>query len=251
MKSQQLIQFFENLNLPNNAAKLYLAALELGPCSIQNLAKKASISRMNAYDLVELLTKQGLIEQEIKTRGRIIHALPPKRLIGLLVNEQEKLHKLTKKAEGILPDLESLFKEEETRPRIRYFDGLDGIKQVYQDTLTADKQILAFSAWHEMVPHLKKYYDEYYIAERLKRNIAINILSVDTPEAREYEHRSKTELRKQKYVSQEYDFALEINIYNNKVAICSFKDEMFGLIIESRQITQAMKMIFKVIWNLV
>ena len=44
-----------------------------------------------------------------------------------------------------------------------------------------------------------------------------------------------------------YSFSPEINIYDNKVMIASWKEKM-GIIIESKEIADAMKKIYELAW---
>lgn len=66
----------------------------------------------------------------------------------------------------------------------------------------------------------------------------------DTPAARQAQKRDKQELRKSILVPKEkFNIQPEIQVYNNKVNITSWKEKL-GIIIESEEIAQAMKMIF-------
>jgi hypothetical protein len=46
-----------------------------------------------------------------------------------------------------------------------------------------------------------------------------------------------------------YNFSNEINIYDNKVSIISFKEGLIGMIIESTEIADTQRTIFKMIWE--
>lgn len=48
--------------------------------------------------------------------------------------------------------------------------------------------------------------------------------------------------------AKKYNFSIEINIYGNKVAFMSFRDEL-GLIIEFDEINRMMRMIFEYFWK--
>ncbi|MBI5755000.1 hypothetical protein HZA41_02155 [Candidatus Peregrinibacteria bacterium] len=49
--------------------------------------------------------------------------------------------------------------------------------------------------------------------------------------------------------AKECNFSNEINIYDDKVAIVSFKDELIGMIIESSEIANTQRAIFKMAWE--
>ena len=47
----------------------------------------------------------------------------------------------------------------------------------------------------------------------------------------------------------QFDFTNEINIYDDKVAIISLKDELIGMIIESIEIANSQRAIFDMCWQ--
>ncbi|OGJ78533.1 hypothetical protein A2412_03045 [Candidatus Peribacteria bacterium RIFOXYC1_FULL_58_8] len=51
--------------------------------------------------------------------------------------------------------------------------------------------------------------------------------------------------------SKDFDFTNEINIYDSKVAICSFgsADHVFGVIIESVEVAETQKQVFEMAWR--
>ena len=49
--------------------------------------------------------------------------------------------------------------------------------------------------------------------------------------------------------SELFDFTNEINIYDDKVSIISFKDELIGMIIESHEISNSQRAIFNLCWQ--
>ena len=58
----------------------------------------------------------------------------------------------------------------------------------------------------------------------------------------------KYELRESALVPKDkYSFSPEIDIYDNKVMIASWKDKM-GIIIESQEIADAMKKVYELAW---
>ncbi len=55
--------------------------------------------------------------------------------------------------------------------------------------------------------------------------------------------------------AKDFDFTNEINIYDHKVAICSFDSglrgdrDMFGVIIESKEVAETQRQIFEMAWR--
>ena len=51
------------LGLKEKEARMYLTGLELGATSIQNLAKKAEVTRPTAYEIVRVLREKELFRE--------------------------------------------------------------------------------------------------------------------------------------------------------------------------------------------
>ena len=49
--------------------------------------------------------------------------------------------------------------------------------------------------------------------------------------------------------TEQFAFTNEINIYDDKVAIISFKEELIGMIIESHEISESQRAIFNNCWQ--
>ena len=64
-----LVEIIKNLGLTTKAAKIYLAALELGEASVQQLAQKSRIKRTTLYYILDELVEAGACA---KVNGRWI-----------------------------------------------------------------------------------------------------------------------------------------------------------------------------------
>ena len=64
-----LEQDLKNLGLSEKEAIIYLASLELGPSTIQEISKKAQIKRSSTYDMIRFLMERGLMSEFTKIRG--------------------------------------------------------------------------------------------------------------------------------------------------------------------------------------
>src|SRR3989339_2142065 len=130
------IELIKNLGLTEKQAKVYLACLQLGASKVGKIQKESGIKRTTLYDVLEDLQKIGLVSYVVKNKTRIYNPENPHKLKELI----ETRSKLT---EVILPDLQKMFFSIAYRPNIRFFEGVEGIKQIYGETLNCcDKKIL-------------------------------------------------------------------------------------------------------------
>ncbi len=133
------------------------------------------------------------------------------------------------------------------KPKIQFFEGTEGIKTAYEDTLTSKETILAFASIESMHAALPGFFPDYY-KRRAKKNIKIRSIFPDTPEARERVKSNKEEKREAILVPKEkYSFTPETMIYENKIVFMSLK-ERFALVIESEELADALKKSFELAW---
>ena len=116
-----LEQYLQNIGLDDKEAKFYLAGLQLGPASLQDLAKSASIKRTTGYEIVDGLVSKGLFSVSQKGKRKVFVAQEPDNLLLFLKQRENILSQ-------IMPDLEALKNTSAKRPAIRIYDGIEGIK---------------------------------------------------------------------------------------------------------------------------
>jgi sugar-specific transcriptional regulator TrmB len=244
-----MIEQLEKLGLPKKEAALYFALMELGVASpVSVIAKKADVNRTTAYDILHSLEKKGLVISKAKKRNRYFEALPPAKLVAHLKEQSEKFSRLAKETEAILPQLATHYHPATSRPRVYFYEGEEGLIRVYEETLTANKEILAYASDQANQTAVPWYFPEYY-KRRAAKGIPIRALSPDTPRDRERHKLDKEELRQSRILPKEIlDFTPEINFFDNKIMIADWKEKL-GIIIESEEIANAFKQTFELAWE--
>ena len=130
-----------------------------------------------------------------------------------------------------------------SRPRITFYEGLAGLEKVYEDTLTSKEGLRSWASYDPLMEFKPDYFNTYF-KRRAKKHIAMKSIHPDTPDAREGQARDAQELRQSALVpADRFNWAPEIQVYENKINITSWKEKL-GIIIESQEIADAMKVIF-------
>ncbi|EKD24400.1 MAG: transcriptional regulator, TrmB [uncultured bacterium] len=232
--------------LSKKEADIYLALLELSEATIAQLVKKTGIKRSTVYETIELLKRRGLVSQGRLKKRTVFYAESPKKIPEALEAKKQSI-------EEAMPELLSLMNLLDKKPKIKYFEGLEGVKEVFEDTLQyPDQEILTLFPY----PYInlsEDYFEGYYLPERVKRKIWARAIVPDTAANREFsKHQRENAITTTKFVSDAAFkiFDIEIKIYgDNKVGIISYKEDL-GLIIESKKIYDGLKAIFETMWNL-
>ncbi len=236
-----------NLGLHEKEASVYVALLGLGESTVSEIAKRAGINRTTVYDILSSLGTKGLVSISGKEPKQEYRAENPDKLITYLKSDLERKAQNIRYAELILPELKSIHKIGE-RPRIKFYEGTDGLRDVYEDTLTSSETIRAYASVDDMHDALPNYFPKYY-KRRADKGINIRAIVPKTEIGIARGERDKLEKREIAFVPPEkYYFSPEINIYDNKVMIASWREKL-GIIIESAEIADAMKKIYELAWD--
>jgi len=236
----------ENIGLSANEAAAYIALLKLGKGTVSEVSRKASLNRTTGYDVLDRLVSKKLVSISGKEPKQEYAAESPDQLEQLVLDEFNKKKNELAQVSQVIPELKSMHNVA-GRPQIRFYEGKEGLKQVYEDTLSSHEPIRAYASVDDVHAALPGYFPDYY-KRRTTKGIPIRAIFTDNPEGRELSAHDKEEIRESAFVSAEqYGFHPEINIYDNKVMIASWREKL-GIIIESGEIADAMKKIFELAW---
>ncbi|MBT7007101.1 hypothetical protein HN958_01185 [Candidatus Falkowbacteria bacterium] len=234
-------KFLSELDLTKKEVDTYLSCLRLGATGVSQLSKETDIKRTTLYDILRNLQAKRLINTTTKGKKQLFYPEDPEKLADTLREKQRKLNEN-------LPFLKNLFNQAGSRAKVRYYEGKTGLEDVYRDTLTCTGNISAFVT-EDIFNYLGDDFGEEYLKKRTKNNIFVRAIGPDTQKVKDHKKSDSKEFRKTILVpKKEFPFTIEMNIYNNKVAYMSFKDEI-GVIIESAEISKNMKLLFKLAWK--
>lgn len=226
--------------------------IRLGPQPASTLSEKAEINRTTTYDIIESLTKKGLLSSTRKGSITCFKALDPKELMNYLEREKvehvKTIEKQQREIETLLPALISLENPESTKPKVAFYEGEKGLRQAYEDTLTSSETILAYANVEDMHRGLPNFFPDYYERRGKEKKIHIKAIFPDNKISRERHKKDKSENRESVLIPKEkYDFSPEINVYDDKVLYASWREKM-AIIIKSKEIADFHKQMFKLCW---
>ncbi len=235
------------LGLTQEEAKVYLACLEIsgGPVSI--IARKAGVNRVSCYHTLENLLERRLLSQYNKNGVRCFAPEPPEQVVKL-AEERVTIAKV------LLPELKSLASSLAFKPKIRFYEGQDGVEKVFTESLAAEGEILGYTNLKLVTEFFPSFFRQY-TATRLKKGIKTRYLSPTTVDSVRVldpflPPKSDPNLIEILLVNKDqFPFGNEVLIFNDSVGIVSLnKDELLGLIVESATFARTMKAVFDLAW---
>jgi sugar-specific transcriptional regulator TrmB len=225
---------------------VYLALLSLGKGTVTQISRKAGINRPTGYHILASLESKELVKVSGKEPKQEYVAESPDQIEKMLQKKIKDDEAYINEARKIIPELKSIHNVSD-RPKILFYEGREGMEKVYEDTLSSHEEIRAYATYDDMEKALPGYFPEYFY-RRAKKGIPIRAIFPYTEAGIELSKDDKAQMRQTAMIpADKYYFSPEINIYDNKVMIASWKEKL-GIIIESAEIADAMKKVFELSW---
>lgn len=246
------LPFLQSFGLSDTEASLYELLLKLGESPAWQIVKESKLKRPTVYKALGNLEKKGLVAA--KDKGKIIHftPAPPTELLTMAEEKYTSLERAKNDLQSVLPALLSSYTMAVEKPVVRTFEGIDGLKQIYEDTLKEGKEIYAVLETAEVEPSLFKWLTTTYARKRVAAKIHAKVIVASGTWSGEYRKRDVDEYRTTVLVPKEkFPFEHEVDIYGDKVAFIHFrKDEpLIGIVIHHPHIAKTMKAWFDLAWE--
>ncbi len=236
----------QNYGFSEKEAKVYLTILELWISIASTIARRSEINRVTVYTILDNLKKDGIVNETTKEGVKYYSVISP----DVLLKQMEQKYESFKDK---VPELLALAEKFGSKPKIQFFEGFEGMKKMYNDVLTSEKEpISAFLGLEKINKKFLEYLYKEFLPQRIKLGIKARVISHASEKNKEYKSIDKKTLKETRFI-KDLDFIIEheINIYGgNRVAISMFSDEdMSALIIHSKKFHDTLLSIFNFIWK--
>lgn len=246
------LQFLQQFSLTQNEADLYEILLRLGEVPVVLLIRESGLKKPTVYKSLYSLEKKGLIaKSDIRKK---LHFRPeaPTKLLQLAENQYEKLDRAKTNLQSAMTQLSTLYISSTEKPVVRVYEGVEGIKTIYKDTLAEGKPIYAIEQIEDFNEELWEWATKYYLKERPRRKIHAKVIVVEGKRAAEYRKKDIEQYRTSVIVSPEkFPFENEVDIYGDKVAFMNYRknEPLLGVVVKHPKIAATMKAWFDLAWD--
>jgi len=246
MLAKTLMEF----GLNEKEAAIYIALLQLEIAPVQEIAQKTEINRSTVYVVLESLIKKGLVSISGDKSVQQYVATSPEILLNTAENVANKQSQILKKIEKILPELKALHKDTKQKPKVRVFEGKEGLISAFEDTLTAKEKFMRVTSSPGNLAGIIGDYLPTYMQKRYERKIRMNGIHPDNKYNRSLSKYVSRKLDNPLLVPPEkYKIPADLSIYDDKIGYMSAENGGIGVIIESKEIADVMKSVFDLAWQ--
>ncbi len=248
------LQLLIDTGLTEAQAKAYSALIEHSPITPPHLSDEIRESRTNTYKILEQLEEMGLARKDDIKKKMHYWALNPSALFDVVEQELSEVELKRRKIEASMASLQESYLEHNERPGVRHFQGVDGLKAIYQDQINENKEIVYLRATSDIRGFTDNELHKIrnlFPANNIKRRAITQDRNLPQPEPGPrvpIKESDQAMMLERTWIDEcDYDAPVEWSAYGDKLSIISFGDEAMGMIIESPQIAEGFRQMFSLL----
>lgn len=242
-----LINELQKIGLSDKEAGVYLAMLELGDSTVQQIAKKSGVNRTTTYVVLESLIQKGLCSTYQKEKKTYYVAESPETLGSLYAVQIKEIEERQKNLESIFPRLKAIYNRREDRPVVRFFEGKEGLRSMITEMISCKDKVVRMIY---SVDIYQKVFSKEEISQakqmRMEKGIKTKVLYT----FRTGELSTTPDGERIKISEAEFPVSADIALFDGKVRIASLGGErLSGVIIQDYEIYRTLASLFDLAWE--
>ena len=195
------------LNLNEKEKRIIQSLYEQGnqPVSISRISKETLINRTTLYPMIEKLADKGLISKFIFEGKTVFQVISIEDLEELILRKEKEFKKNSDNILSWAKTIKST-KNNSLLSNIKYFEGFDGVKNLYSDTWRENKEkmIYAITDYKGAYECMKNFFRDDYFKTRVKHGVKVKNLLPESEEGKRDLKEAKDLLREMKFIKSHF-----------------------------------------------
>ncbi len=236
------------LGLTKNEVTIYITLLDKGDLSVNEIGSKAGLHRQVCYDALDRLVEKGFVSFVYMNSKKFFRALNPQKILDYLDEQKAKVDRKKETVTAILPELEKIFRLQKKETNVEVIKGSNVLRTIYNDifqTVRKSKEpLLAMGIEETKFLEFDKIAIKQHIARLRREKLKEKLLSREG--ATFFFEGNTSEYR---FLPDNLFNPNPTHIYGDNVAIIVWGRPVYGIIIRSKEIADANRKYFKVLWK--
>ena len=234
-----------DLGFSDKKAAMYLSLVEYGEMPVTELAKRSKLKRTTVYNILPELMSDGFVNKS-KSVGKTTYYVNKVEDLERFLNEKKDRVKL------LVSELKKSVGTFDFKPKLAVYEGYGGMKKLYQDVIDSvnpGDNIFTFIGTQKLDFFVPQDVVQNYVDQRVKKRVRNLIIAPKEHVLESWEQNATVELREMKKTSFPFpDFSADLKIFGNKIALISYKENFFAIVIESIELNLLHKNMFQLMW---
>ncbi len=245
MQISELAAQLQSVGFTDKQARVYVAALFLGPSAVQKIASQAEINRATAYVILDELAKMGLVSESQEGKKTVYVAEPPEAIGRYLDKQKNEIVSRSDELKNLMPKLRETSRatDGDEAPQVRFYKGQDGSEQLSRELLRKAKKgdVLYSVVNYDKVLKESKTDSNTTGSIRVKKGIKAQTIYYSRDTVLKAKNKNLV-----KYTKVNKDFLAEINLYPTKASFITYSgDKTAGVLIDSPKIVETLRQLFE------
>jgi sugar-specific transcriptional regulator TrmB len=239
---ENLATILSKIGLSEREAQVYVALLDLGPSGVVALSRKTGLNRPMVYNVLNDLKKRGLVEVEFfGIKSKFAAANPDQ--FDALIQEHRRLFDVA------LPELLAKYKLRGSKSQIKYYEGFEGVKTVYERVLRETRSGDFYYVMSDQDNWVNKdiTWLEDWITRRARTQLDARIILPDSKRNRYVKSMDGAWSEETRLISK--PLRSDIVIYPGAYVINSLSEPVGSIVIENEEAIATQKEIFEYLWD--
>jgi len=231
--------------LSEKEAKVYLALLELGMAPAAAIAQTAGVKRPSTYVILDNLMKQGFVSLAQDDNIQQYLATSPDIFLRLAEKRADRETGLHNRIKNLIPELKGLYKETKKKPKVRVFEGVEGLGVALTEAFETKEKINRVLTSGDNVMKFIPDYIRDWTVKRIEMGIQLKGIYVDTPLARKLINLVPKNYNVVFVSPKNYSWPVDMLIADDKVGYFTIeKGKINTVIVEGKEIGSMMRNMF-------
>lgn len=230
---------------------IYLKFLELGPTSVQEVARALKQNRVTVHSAVEQLVAKGFLYESRRGKRRIIGAEEPLVLSNIVTRKETDLAILRDNVGALIRLLSAVRRPESSAPTVKFYEGKEGFKRMLEETLEARDGVLVITYVDLFAHWLTPAYLEGYFKRRSERGIHTKLIYPPSKFGERVKRKSREYKIEIRTLPPELEWRAGVFSWNDSIGIQSLtEDRLTCTIIENRDIAHFWRaVVYPLMWR--
>lgn len=250
-------ELFKKLGFSDKEVDVYLAILQNGKVTPNDLAKVTKIKRTTVYSVVSELTNKGVVVQDFSQAKTYVVALPPEDIINILKKEEKEIERKRGVINELVGELKNVIGEVKySVPKIRFISEEELESFLYKQTEKWNESMIKTEPlWNgfqdnSFVEYYQKWVDWYWQQDSSKK-IKLQLLTNQSSTEKQLKKISYPN-REVKFYKKSHTFSATTWIAGEYMIILDTKQRPhYAIEIRNSVLTSNQREIFKALWNYV
>lgn len=234
------------LGFTDKESSVYVTLLRLGSAGASEIVDATGLNRPTTHDTLEHLGRSGLVTAYTEAGQRRFSAEPPERLLTVLSLQRREVSLREDVASRLLPRLLAIGTSHSTKPKIRYIEGIDGLRNMQREYECQEGdiiQLVGYDAYRSVEDRaMTSDHHESLNSRRTGRIRSLFVTDADIPGSAllnvEYRRISPSVMSVEG----------EVTVWHDRVVLFSYTNGIIAIEITSKTIADTVRGILELAW---